>query len=850
MNYYQMRFFLCFTIAICLSPTSLWASTRASVLYQKALSALQKQQTSTVLSLSQQIQTDFPSSLEAKKSDYLLARAWELNNQATQALQAYRRFLKHHLNTVHRVDAQLKVSLISTALKENKPPVLHLMLAALNQRTLSHDDAAITLLKELLTQYPHSRLADDALNIMAYMQLVDIHDVLGAKQSYQALLKRYPHSNYIDNAMYGLAVALEDNRQWEAARRAYTKLKKKHMSVSMLGLSFAKDNYLSRVWFNKASSRLTHLNEHQTMEQKGSAFIQKYGFMLGIGDRVDVDMPVGSGKNYQALWLRSQQLGLHPQSITHWITHDTDWQWETPDRLKALVQAGYTPIVVDWYFGDQISPSFVSQHAAEYRRHIREQLIPLIRDLPEVWVLLEPEFNKNGIEKWQPWGTLSRDVVDMIHQSVAGSRVGFVLGNWTDTQQSSLIEVMGETVAHSDFVSFQEMISSFDGRSAMDAAWNPVDRSLRLASYLQQAFHKPIYLAYLAISSFGGWEKKQMHMIERFRDAMPELAYHGVIGASYFSLFDDPKHVGWFDEAEKTLGLVSKSGIPKPALSAWKSWDYSRQKNDYTAPYLLQTPRFYGFPLRANTGKLAETYMYSNEWCRWNITIRGVQSKAERVFSGVGNDIHFVWKGLANHGQFMHEKCQIILHADDAAGNHLKQNLLPSCEIISPYPTQIIFRYPLDSEPELYHWGEVISDYHANKGKTALKINFVSPKSGLVLPVDDGDNMDIRQIIKQGMLHLRIRFRSQGNAGLRIGFDDQQGFHSFVLLTAYSNPNLLNIWQDVLIPLHDFPTLANKDIEHQKTLKKPLDWQHIQQILMTSMMTSTLLDVEDIRIID
>ncbi|MDQ6974266.1 MAG: hypothetical protein Q9M10_05230 [Mariprofundaceae bacterium] len=370
-----------------------------------------------------------------------------------------------------------------------------------------------------------------------------------------------------------------------------------------------------------------------------------------------------------------------------------------------------------------------------------------------------------------------------------------------------------------------------------------------MASYLQQAFHKPIYLAYLAISSLGGWEQKQAHMIERFRDAMPELAYHGVIGASYFALFDDPNHVGWFAEAEKTLGLASKAGVEKPALSAWKSWETLRQKYDHTAPYLLKSPRFYGFPFDAHSGKLGEAYMYSNEWCRWKITIRGLQSNAERVFSGVGNDIHFVWHGLANNGQFMRERCQITLQTDDAAGNHMQQNLLPSCHIISPYQRQVLYRYPLDQEPELYHWGDITSDYDVQKGKEILTINVVSPKSGLVLPVDEGSHMDMSPMIDQGVLQLRVRLRSQGGEGVRIGWDDAQGFHSFLLLAAYSNPKILDVWQDILIPLHDFPTLAHKDIEHEKRLYHMLDWRHIQQILITSEMASTHLDVEYIRII-
>jgi len=837
-----MRQLLFLSIYLCFVPTVSWAST-AENLYQQALLSLKQDLPDAAFQLAAQLQHDFANTNQAKEGDYVLGRAWELKHRPRQALRAYQRFLNHHLNSVHRVDAQLKVSLIRSGLKEKNADILKMMLQALHQRALSHDDDAIALLEQLLNRYPRSRLADDALNMMAYMQLMDVHDVSAAEQSYRRLLKDYPNSNYVDNALYGVAVALEDAKQWQASRLAYQRLKEKHMSVNMLGLSFAKDNYLSRVWFNKATSRLSHLEKRQIMEEKGTAFIEKYGFMLGVGDRVDVDMPVGSQQHYQSLSSRSKELGLHPQSITHWLTRKTDWQWETPDRLKALVQSGHTPVIVDWYFGDQISPDFVRQHQAEYRRHIREQLIPLIRDLPEVWVLLEPEFNKNGISSWQAWGDLSRDVVDMIHASVTGARVGFVLGNWTDQQQSSLMDVMNEAVQHSDFIGFQEMMSSFDGRSAMDAGWNPVDRSVRLASFLHQAFHKPIYLAYLAVSSFGGWQQKQAHLIERFRDAMPELAYHGVIGASYFALFDDPLHVGWFAEAEKTLGLVSKDGIAKPALKAWQSWEKLRQESDHRAPYLLQTPTFSGFPLDASTNIAAQAYMQSNEWSRWRVTIRGLGSDAKRVFSGVGSDIHFVWKGLANTGKFEREQCQITLKTVDAAGNEREQHLLPSCFIKQPYPVKIEYNHPLESLPDVYHWGQAKADYHQEQGQVMLTMNWASLGSGLVLPLNEGYGLDMRNGIKKGMLQLRVRLQKSGGEGLRLALEDAQGFHSSVRLMGYMQPDAVNIWQNILIPLHDFPQMGDKEVEGGKHQHKRMNWQSIQQMLMISTVKPAALDM-------
>ena len=73
----------------------------------------------------------------------------------------------------------------------------------------------------------------------------------------------------------------------------------------------------------------------------------------------------------------------------------------------ACIRAGYTPVIAFWYFGDAISPEFVKNNKEAYWQTIQQQLIPLIRDLPEVVILLEPEFNKNGITKWNGWDAVA-----------------------------------------------------------------------------------------------------------------------------------------------------------------------------------------------------------------------------------------------------------------------------------------------------------------------------------------------------------------------------------------------------------------------------------------------------------
>ena len=816
-------------LVLLLVPLPCQAVETASELYQHAMHALHDGHVEEALQHAQRLKQHFPQSLQASEVDYISARAWEWQGKVKLALQAYQRFLQLHTQSVHRIDAQLKVSLIRSGV-QGKPEVLALMLKALRARALSDGDAAVGMLQDLVQRYPSSRLADDALNMLAYIQLVDVQQWHDAEQSYRHLLQAYPRSNYVDSALYGLASALEVQKKWTQSQEVYQRLKAKHSSsIAMMGLSFPKDNYLSRVWFQKADARLQHMKKQQQMEAQGLRFIHQYGFPLGVGDRVLWAQPVGSGQHYQPIWKLLNAHGLQAQMVTHWVTKQSDWRWETPNRLQALVQSGHTPVIADWYFGDAISPKLIAEQRQAYVQHIQEQLIPLIRGLPEVWVFLEPEFNKHGVEKSPLWGALSVQVVDMIHQKVPGARVGLVLGNWLERGDDTWVEVMRETIEHSDFIGFQEMLSASDGHAATEASWNPLDRTMRLLTFLQTNFHKPIYLAYLAVSSAVHWEHKQATIIQHFRDAMPEMAYHGVIGASYFALLDDPLHQGWFVEAEQHLGLLSASGQEKPALSAWKSWESQNNHQDDVAPYLLRTPMVHGLPMRA--GQAMTVYAQSNEWCRWHVRIEGVQSHAVRVFSGAGRDVRVQWQGWANDGAFIHqEDCRVQLVLQDASGKQTVQQMMPDCHIQQAIDVHQMQVYPYRYDQGVYPWGTAVVDERDD----VLHLAWNASASGVAIAMPDYDWRT-----DDGILRLRLRVGDAGIHGVQLVLKDEHGVEQGLWLEAYVRPDKSGLWQDVLVPLHDFTHNA----------RQPLDWQKLQYIQLSSGSDAAALDIQHIQIV-
>ena len=64
--------------------------------------------------------------------------------------------------------------------------------------------------------------------------------------------------------------------------------------------------------------------------------------------------------------------------------------WLRSDLLRGAHQHGYVPMINYWFFGDQISPSYVQANRQRYLDEVKNKLIPLLRDLPQAYLILEP----------------------------------------------------------------------------------------------------------------------------------------------------------------------------------------------------------------------------------------------------------------------------------------------------------------------------------------------------------------------------------------------------------------------------------------------------------------------------
>lgn len=132
-------------------------------------------------------------------------------------------------------------------------------LAALDARDSGDPDTALALIDSVLVNDANSYIADDALYLRGYIQLMDVEAPAAALTTLQELRSRFPDSTYYDTALYSEALANVALGNLMLARSIYEDLKYRHTGVDAFGISLPKDNLTSRLWFERATAGLAEL---------------------------------------------------------------------------------------------------------------------------------------------------------------------------------------------------------------------------------------------------------------------------------------------------------------------------------------------------------------------------------------------------------------------------------------------------------------------------------------------------------------------------------------------------------------------------------------------------------------
>nr|MCH9675329.1 hypothetical protein [Gammaproteobacteria bacterium] len=692
----------------------------------------------------------------------------------------------------------------------------------------------------------NSTFVDDAMFLAGLIYGVDLGDHAGALRVHESLLERFPDSSYINRTLFALGSEYAKNADLPRAREYLERLRTRHADGDE-----AKDKLISRIWFAKAEDRLGLLSTKEAVEGQ----VEAPPFHFGVGSRLTVDQPVGTHTGHRMLWRLAAQANLPITHVTHWITRDTDWQWEHKQYLLGAAKAGYTPVVSFWYFGDQISPEFVRRNRAEYMKVIRTKLVPLIAELPDVLVLLEPEFNKSNMAAWTGWDTVAADAIMAIKDGAKNARVGLTFGDFGRSDVAKFEKVLSRSIDASDFLGYMEMRSAYDATYRLDPSSTLVESATMFARQLSQRFRKPIYLGYVALSTANGWEAKQAVWLNSLLEEVPVLAAHGVFGMSIFAMFDEPRHKGWFADAERSFGLFRADGVPKAGAQRWSEAVREFLATDSRAPELT-TP----IALTTDAGGVAGRASFS-EWVRWRLQIKGRESGASRTLSGAGIQAVFSWHGQSDAVPFATEDCDITLTFVDRADNEVTVTEASRLRVDKRARTRPVLAIDVAPGKNTHVWNraKAVARKFGYRDEGFTQLDFKGEPTGVNVELEAplalqqllregarviaADSKVVRRI--SGFLELQIR-SSQDVEGLSVGLEDADGVRTGVALDAYGQAIDAD-WQALRIPLNDFPLSGRRYVAGDDGKPKPLNWNTVQRVVFIAKSQPAKVDIRGLR---
>lgn len=262
-------------------------------------------------------------------------------------------------------------------------------------------------------------------------------------------------------------------------------------------------------------------------------------------------------------------------AVSLWITRQWESSWYPSAEVnKRIVDKGYTPIFILYWFADDISVGYIREHEEEYYAYLKRFRSYLDEIEGEKIVVLNPEYNQFGVEGWEGYNRLLLKSAAILDEGdvIMGPCVGD-FGNYDAAQDprnwkrfdASLRDAMHVF----DFIAFQEMRSLT--RNTPAQIQQTARRIESFSAYLHTTYRKPVFLAYLALSTWGEkGEYLQEGVMRELARRQPVLEKNGLMGINLFHLIDVPGHVGYFGPGEEHFGILRSDGTAKSSAAVFK----------------------------------------------------------------------------------------------------------------------------------------------------------------------------------------------------------------------------------------------------------------------------------------
>lgn len=215
-----------------------------------------------VLDVDYEIITQVTEADNLNEQVYYKARDLEDAGEFAASGKQYQEYLGNQPVTLNKKRAEIKLPVLSEADRHGAGEELEQYMYAINSRQEGATADSLASLEALVEAHPDSYLADDAMYLKGYILLLDHDDAERASDVMASLRKKHPDSTYYDTALYSEALAYEQMGDAAAARILFDELLARHKSEAWakISLNMPKDDFVSRLWFQRASDGLTRLD--------------------------------------------------------------------------------------------------------------------------------------------------------------------------------------------------------------------------------------------------------------------------------------------------------------------------------------------------------------------------------------------------------------------------------------------------------------------------------------------------------------------------------------------------------------------------------------------------------------
>ena len=296
-----------------------------------------------------------------------------------------------------------------------------------------------------------------------------------------------------------------------------------------------------------------------------------------------------------------QQQLKNSKYIIYWLPKYWSEWWFSTSQIQSAMDAGYVPVFMYWYFGDNLIDGLPSEtEIAAY--HVNNAKVSnfLSQLNGEKMIIMEPEFNKNAIvsttESQDSFASIISTAIDNVKvdnsellvslcMTDAGSRGESNTASYCGYDNCALGDqyswnkperIYNQLSDKIDFISFQEMVAQFSRDPSNPGTWytpNPKaytqseiginllpQRINNFTKFLHEKYDKPVFLPYMTVATatwddtnlngtidrtevdLEGWENKASDVYEDLYDLRADLQANGLFGYAPMALFDHPAH--------------------------------------------------------------------------------------------------------------------------------------------------------------------------------------------------------------------------------------------------------------------------------------------------------------------